>query len=203
MRFGRVKYVHPQPPECRLASALQTGHSPAFPLPLAAIPVHDKDKHTDRTRSIWLSVTQSVDETGAPSRSEWRQLPEITLATASSLSVCWAFLVPRDWASGVLTVKLHIATITAGTGNIRIDYGVNPLSDGESSSTVPTNQDETVTPPQSAANIYDVITLAGTITVTAGEIVGITIGRDHDHADDTYTQNIYLYGIEIVYTADM
>ena len=112
-------------------------------------------------------------------------------------------VLPTDWASGTLSVKIYYTMAGANTSDsvvLRLNRG--PYADGEDMTAGNSTTDETVGVPD-AADTLDVHTHSGTITVATDDLLQIQVGRLGSDVADDATGDLQLLGLGLEYTADM
>lgn len=119
------------------------------------------------------------------------------------MSASVGFYVKRhgEWRDGVLSVTPHYSATVAG-GNIRWQVSIAKVANLTASDVTTTGL--TRLAPITSGVITSVDLSDALVSPTSGvdkQYIGVmvSIGRDQDHADDTNTGDVHLYGADLVY----
>ncbi len=174
----------------------------------ADIPLHGDDRHTDQTRSIHLSVDEIGPGKAAPTRTNLAGgyytygYDLVEAATPNRSGIVFSFMVPSDWLSGTIAIKVHWTTLINGAGETVVFNGSYMRSSaGADMIGAKTGVSGVVPAVPATAGQRQVSTMGAALTVAAGEVVDVEIERIPYHASDTWAHSLYLVGIELVYTA--
>jgi len=148
---------------------------------------HSHDKHTNRTRSVWIPPNYGSGGMGNHGYFGSAALPD-----GSSNYGYSTFRVPKDYVSDGI---LKGAVISLAGGDIRYRVGVHFGG---------AYQDTTLG--ESAITAGQEIVLPNTLTIsdcTSDLLMGLRFHRDGGHANDTVNDTVYFIGFVFEYTADM
>lgn len=111
------------------------------------------------------------------------------------------FRVPSDFVS---LTSIHAVIIPKGTGNMKWAHKVYFAANGEIRATHDVTGADVIT----AVTSDDMIELddfsgaSGMANLAKGDYVGVRIGRDGDHVNDTVGADVHFLGIVFKYTAE-
>jgi hypothetical protein len=169
--------------------------------------VHGAADHTDITRKLLLAAADAGLDGSVLQL--WGAAPDatriVTLANAATQGAFWQFLVPADWASGVISVQpIWIPSATDGTAHtVRWSMVAASLAAGINSGVAGT----TVAWTGSSAARTQGVVVADTLTSTtltpaaAGDLMRVNLRRVGADGADTYVGDVDLVGLVISYTA--
>ena len=159
---------------------------------------HGADKHTNRTRKIFISVGN-----GAGSGSLINTYFTPTVALDASIDENWSFSfsVPIDYSSGG-TIKFVYQEPPTGGGTIIWDAVLYHFANGESSLSNQSTDTGNSLSVGGARTINEVATTLSFASLTTGEYVVVRIERDANNGSDTMASDWQLVGILFEYTAD-
>lgn len=166
---------------------------------------HGASDHTDRTRNLWIPAQAFISRQGSPA---------LAIVGASTAYQAWAFdqttvegilsefVMPSDYTSGTLTVKLYWTNLGAGSGDViwRI-FIRNTAATGNLDSGGFTSGSDTITAP--AQNVLKISTSSVSFTPVAGNVIQIIPDRNASNGSDNLGNDAGLVGVLIEYTADM
>jgi hypothetical protein len=118
--------------------------------------------------------------------------------TAAAFSI-WhsTFIVPANYVSGTVVIRMAVASGTAG--DVRLSGSAQKYADGAAITTAMTGGTaQTVT---LAANTLKMVDIAIAVTPAAGNLVAVRVFRDGDNAADTNAAIAYLHSLAYVYSA--
>lgn len=153
---------------------------------------HGADKHTDRTRYIWLGTPHYF--TGGAEKYG------IALDPDADELITYSFIVPMDFVS-FSNLYVYYAGDVA-TNDVVLDITADYAATAEAQNV------------HSDSDTGNVITIADTnrqrfttagllASIAANDVGVITVTRDANHASDTNTGDLVINGVLIAYTADM
>jgi hypothetical protein len=156
-----------------------------------------------RTRHVWIGPQEFIVSTGA----------DLALRGSNSHYQAWAFdataveviigqfLLPEDYSTGNLTVKLHWTNLGAGSGDVYWEVALDQIADTENLNTngFTFNTSNAITAP--GQNVEKVSTLTLTQAGTASTFYKVFVQRTGSQAADTLANDAGLTGIEIEYNA--
>lgn len=174
---------------------------------------HGADRHTNRTRRIWLSPSDFEIVSNTPA------LVSYGHGTGPNYAKAWAFdqatresigtslMMPADWNGGNISFYFWWAadtdTVTTNVCRWTVSYAF--MSAGESIDAVRDGApyvDELV-PSATAHTLAKSAAMVCSAGLTAGVPIRLTCLRLSDQAADTMTGDALLIGVELEYTADM
>lgn len=160
----------------------------------APIPAsHAADKHTDRTRKIWVPVSYATDGMSLFGSYAMGQMTD-----GNTRNCAGTITVPADFvSSGVM--KCHVTPIS--TGNLRYEVRAMYAANGQSYATH-TNVGGAQTQALSNGIMFELPSLS-LASLAAGDVIGLRIERDGGNALDTMGTSVYCPGFLFEYTADM
>jgi len=161
----------------------------------------------DRTRSIWLPANMFQSAEGSPTLSAgtdadtpsaWLLDPDATVE-----SVAGQFIVPEDYSTGNLTIKIYFAMVSATSGSVVLDTRIISVANNGSVVGAGTSQSDTISVP-GTAGLLKIATRGATVsTGGAGEMVRVSVRRLGSNGSDGATGDMRFLGIKVEYTADM
>lgn len=162
----------------------------------------DKNYIDNRTRSLFLPAGAFDIHLGTPAYAGdayggW------LLADAAVQYVSSGLCIPKDWASGALSIMVYWTKAAAGSGNVLFDVRTSgPFADGATLANTGTSDTKAV---PSGTDELDIFTATESIDAPAGADlwVAVSVGRVGNDAADTYTGSVRFLGVRIDYTADM
>jgi hypothetical protein len=193
-----------------------SGHSPSrddhvHPTTGLSLTGHGAADHTDITRKLWLNAaTGKLSDTVPATAANIGAAPDLTevvaYADAATQGAIWNFMVPADWASGVITIQpVWSPGATDGVAHtVRWSYIAKAVAAG---STVTAAGTTTTWTGASAARtvgvvVYDTATSTGITPAAAGDAFRIMVRRIGADAADTYVGVVNLIGLIVSYTAN-
>lgn len=148
-------------------------------------------KIANRTRTYWLPIT-SMYVYNAPMQLEsWGAY--INFSTNDLDAALGSIETPADFDSGNLTIQLLWYN---DGGPVRISFGYKVYQAGSN----PTGGSAAAWTLQNTY-VMDFTTLIN-VPVVSGDILSFRLGRDVNHADDTNSGSVKIYGVKMSYTAD-
>ena len=170
---------------------------------------HGASLHTDITRSLFLSPLAATLD-GGPTMANLGSGADMTavlgLIDGSLMGARWVFQVPKDWASGVITIQpvWTPGSTDAVAHTVRWTMDTKMMASGSD----PTAAGATVTfTGASAARtanlvVYDTATSTTVTPAAAGDLIRLYLARNGADAADTYVGNVDLLGVIVTYTAN-
>lgn len=161
---------------------------------------HGADKHTDVTRELFIPP-------GNYYTGQARYIGKhdvISLDPDTDEVVHFEFKVPDDFVSFGDFYVVWISHLATGTDGFdwRCGFSAQWAASGESHATHAEIRSTTIdVADQRIVYATDLTTVAFTGLAT-GDYVGVLLGRDADHAEDTYEKDIDIIGIVFTYTAE-
>jgi len=120
----------------------------------------------------------------------------LTFANAAAKVARSSIQLPNRWSSSDITVKIWALT-TATTGNARFVVSYKSVqADGTTASEDSATLLSAV--PAVASNIFALSETLSSANFADGDILGIQVDRDPDHADDTAAADVLVLGIELI-----
>lgn len=168
-------------------------------------------KIADRTRSFMLTPagagldgTALATAAGAVSPNF---VPIIRYTDGLRQGAYWTFMVPLDWASGVITIQPVWApsvTDTTPPSAVRWSMSARDLPAGNTIINAGTVTTWTGVDANKTLNqhVYDTATSTGVTPAAAGGLFRLELERIGGDAADTYVGNVELSGVIVTYTAD-
>lgn len=124
---------------------------------------------------------------------------------AGIVSTQWFMPIHPQWKDGVLWLTAYYATNGTSAGNVRWRTDYLTLKSGDAlggfvNGTAFELAAPTATSTFYALDIIDQTTGSGFVTITAGtKAVALRIARNANHANDTHTDDIQLFGVVVNY----
>lgn len=157
-----------------------------------------EDKLPNRTRRIWIPAT-ACNFNGSW-QTDNAMIGAIFPDTSSTTKLIGSIGIITDKISGGSTLKIYWKPATSNLG-VRINLYDWPWTDGDYVKTdAPHNFTELTITPQSSLDDGSVSSIA-TVFPGVADILSFQFWRDHDHAEDLNTGDIYVYGFMLEYTA--
>lgn len=158
-----------------------------------------------RTRSVWLPANtfQSAEGTPTLSAGSNADTPSAWLLDDSAAveSVTGQVIIPEDYLSGNLTVKIYFAMVSATSGNVVVDTRLLSIASNADAIAAGTSQVDTIAVP-GTAGLLKIATRAATFaTGGAGEMLRISVRRTGSSGSDTAAGDMRFFGIKVEYTA--
>jgi len=100
--------------------------------------------------------------------------------------------------TGDVEIKYYYAMESATSGVVRTTLGVHAIADGEDASATGTPYSVNSTVP-GTAKYLKIVTMATSFSVTAGDLLRLSVNRRGAHADDTATGDLHFLGLGIRY----
>jgi hypothetical protein len=173
---------------------------------------HGAAQHTDITRSIWLRPEDATLGTAGtpPTKTALGAVPDqimtLRYADAATGDAYWSFIIPSDWASGVITAQPYWSPgSTDGVAHtVRWQYGAASKAvggdvDSAGTTTAWTGASATRT---ATIMVIDTATSTGVTPGAAGELFKLNVARIGADGADTYVGTVDLVGVLITYTAN-
>lgn len=188
-------------------TAAHRDHKHGMPATPALDP-HGAAQHTDITRNVFCEAAKAGSD-GAGSITTVGASPDLTavvaLADGSTTGAYWAFQVPADWASGVITLQpvWSPGSTDATPHTVRWSIVAKTVAAG----TTVTAAGTTVTfTGASAARtvgvvVYDTATSTTLTPAAAGDLFRFTLRRIGADAADSYVGTVNLLGVIVSYVA--
>jgi hypothetical protein len=129
------------------------------------------------------------------------QLNYISLPSTGTSLATGAFVIPADWVSGNVTVKIWWSS-SATSGDVRFNLRTLARASGEAINASPEVDTELTVSAPGGSNEIQVTTLSSAVPVSAGDMLMLNVRRLGDHAEDTMSASVQLFNVEIEYTAD-
>jgi hypothetical protein len=160
----------------------------------------------NRTRSIELTTFALAAGT-----------PDFAVRGSNSRYAAWAFdtttlegvttptfQVPRDWATGALTVALHWTNLGAGAGNVAWLVNAKEVAAGGDLNSTASEASATDIIAASTQNLHLISVHSISITPSAAGVhMRMNVIRDTSNGSDTLANDVGLLKVQIAYTADM
>lgn len=186
--IARSQHVHPT------TGLSLTGHGPA--------------DHADVTRKLWLPGANAKLDTATAANIG--ASPDLTgvvaYADAATQGAFWSFMVPADWASGVITIQpvWSPGSTDATSHTVRWSLVAKAIAAG---STVTAAGTTVLFTGASAARtvgvvVYDTATSTTLTPAAAGDWFRLALRRIGADAADTYVGVVNLIGVIVSYTAN-
>lgn len=168
-------------------------------------PVFAPASATTRTRSIWMKATDFYSAEGSPTLSAGSNAdtPAHWLLddTAVVESVAGQVIIPKDYSSGNITLKIYFAMVSATSGNVQVDTRLLSIASNADTLGAGTTQSDTISVP-GTAGLLKIATRGATFaTGGADEMFRVSVRRLGSNGSDTATGDMRLYGCSLEYTA--
>lgn len=170
--------------------------------------VHGAAQHTDITRSRWLLAEDATLNGGtfATLGASPNQLRVVALADAATQGCFWAFNVPSDWASGVITVQPFWSPGATDAVAHTVRWTLTTKERAAGADVTAAGTAVTFTGASSARTASqltkDTATSTGVTPAAADNLLMLGIQRIGADAADTYVGVVNLIGILLTYTAN-
>lgn len=161
-------------------------------------------KIPNRTRNIWLQVTDLMHINSNGSTDLYQNIPAVELQDSLVSQIRFMFAIPEDYVSGGnINIKAIWTSDYASGGQIRVNWDVRETAAGlvlPGSSLSSSSVDYS----HGLGGPADIINEAGiTVNLSASrDLIYVEFERDGTHGNDTTAGSAYVYGFEIEYTAD-
>lgn len=180
------------------SGSVLTNNSP-FP------PVFAPAASTSRTRSVWMpaNIFQSAEGSPTLSAGSNADTPSAWLLDDAAVveSVAGQVIIPEDWSSGAVTVKLYFAMVSATSGNVQVDSRILSVASNADALGAGTSSSDTIAVP-GTAGLLKIATRGSTFTPGgAGEMVRVSVRRLGSNGSDTATGDMRFFGVKLEYTA--
>ena len=161
----------------------------------------------DRTRSLWLPASAFFAAEGTPTQVAGTNAdtPDCWLLDDSAAveSVASQFIIPEDYSTGAITVKIYFAMVSATSGNIVLDTRLLSIASNADALAAGTSSADTISVP-GTAGLLKIASRGSTFaTGGVGEMFRVSVRRTGSSGADTATGDMRFFGIKLEYTADM
>jgi len=174
-------------------------------LPIA----HGASEHTDITRKFLLRAEDATLGTGTAFVTVGAGLNisrTVEYSDAASEDASWTFIVPADWASGVITVQpiWSPGSTDATPHTARFVYTTKNLSSGTDVTAAGTAVTWTGASAARTVNIlvFDTATSTTVTPAAAGDLMLFNLQRLGSDGADTYVGTVRIHGLIVSYTAN-
>ena len=155
------------------------------------------------TRFVGTPFSAEFPATNYPLLTLSNRRPVLGFDTTTSETAYWTFVAPQGW-TGTVTAVLSYAMATATSGGVAFDVAIEAITSGDALDTDAATGFDTVnagndaTVPGTAGYMEQLsITLTNADSITAGDLVRLSVARDVADAADTATGDCYVFAVEI------
>lgn len=171
------------------------------------LPEHDHTRHASRTRRFWVPASQFTVGFGTPTLAV-----RGTSGFANNYLVTWSFvepnnqivnatiMLPADWDGGSITPTIWWMKSAAGSGNVAFALTHRSLVAGQAPDAAGAFLSHTIAVPVVALQLAFNALTSFTPSTHRLHLALQRVGAD---ANDTYTGDMWVAGVEFAYTADM
>ena len=154
------------------------------------------------TRFVGTPFSAEFPATNYPLLTLSNRRPVLGFDTTTSETAYWTFVAPQGWI-GTVTAVISYAMASATSGGVAFDVALEAITSGDaldtdaspSFDTVNAGNDATV--PGTAGYMEQLsITLTNADSITAGDLVRLSVARDVADAADTATGDCYVFAVE-------
>lgn len=165
----------------------------------------DNTMMTNRTRSVWLAPGTFILSEGTPVlvTGAIDTPPSWLLDDTTVESVISNIIIPKDYATGNITVKTYFKMASSNSGNVVIHIRALSIADGADATGGGTSQEDTVAVPGTTGNIKIYTQSVTFATSGADDMFRVCCRRIGTSGSDTATGDMAFLGIKLEYTADM